>query len=94
MIVPALSEARAHRGHARAVLGRGRLEQRAEDRDLHVLRDEPAEDLGRVGLVLDERVVPGLLVVASSSSSPPSRIVACCSGSSVSRRTSWVSGEM
>ena len=37
----------AHRGHARAVLGRGRLEQRAEDRDLDVDRDEPLEDLVR-----------------------------------------------
>ena len=51
----------AHRGHARAVLGRGRLEQRAVHRDLDVLRHEPAEDLGGVGLVLDERVVTALV---------------------------------
>src|SRR3954451_11905549 len=50
----------AHRGHARAMLGRGRLQQRAEDRDLHVVGDQPLEDDGGIGLVLDERVVAGL----------------------------------
>src|SRR4051812_7061349 len=44
----------AHRGHARAVLGRGGLEQRAVDRDLHVRGHEALEDLLRAGLVLHE----------------------------------------
>src|SRR3954471_2970565 len=52
----------AHRGHARAVLGGGGLEQRAVDRDLDVGRHEPLEDLLGVGLVLDERARPGALV--------------------------------
>src|SRR5215207_5824267 len=47
----------AHRGHARAVLGRGRLEQGAEDRDLDVDRHEPLQDLLRLGLVVDQRAV-------------------------------------
>ena len=47
----------AHRGHARAVLGRRRLEQRPEHRDLDVVGDQPVQDLLRVGLVLDQRVV-------------------------------------
>ena len=42
----------AHRGHSGAVLGRRRLEQRAVDRDLEVRRDELAEHLGDVRLVL------------------------------------------
>ncbi len=97
MMSPGVLRRVAHGRHARAVLGRGRLQQRAEDRDLDVVGDEPLEDLLRVGLVLDERVLascssrlslPRVLVALAS------RIVACCSGSSVSRRTSWVSGEM
>src|SRR5688572_15684324 len=61
----------AHRGHARAVLGGGRLQQRAEDRDLDVRRDQALEDVVGVGFVLDERAlalvllaVLGLLVLA------------------------------
>src|SRR5215207_9294585 len=49
----------AHRGHARTQLRRGRLQQRPVDRDLDVVRHEPLEDLLRLRLVLDERVVPG-----------------------------------
>src|SRR5918999_1313394 len=42
----------SHRGHARAVLGRGRLEQAPEDRNLDVVGDQPPEDLlGRLRLV-------------------------------------------
>src|SRR5215213_10571835 len=57
----------AHRGHARAVLGRRRLEQRAVDRDLHVGRHEALEDVLRAGLVLDEGTRPlvALLLVAA-----------------------------
>src|SRR4051812_44554706 len=55
----------AHSGHARAVLGRGGLQQGAVDRDLHVVRDEPLEDLLGVGLVLDERAVPRALRVVA-----------------------------
>ena len=51
----------AHGGHARAVLGRGRLQQRAVDRDLHVVGHQPREDVPGLGLVLGERGVPGLL---------------------------------
>src|SRR3954464_7802497 len=50
----------AHGGHPRAVLGRRRLQQGAEDRDLHVVGHEALEDHARVGLVLDQRVVAGL----------------------------------
>src|SRR5205823_3703253 len=40
-----------HRGHAGAVLGRGRLEQRAVDLGLEIDGQEPLEDLLRLGLV-------------------------------------------
>src|SRR4051794_15295226 len=53
----------AHGGHARAQLGRRRLEQRPVERDLDVGGDEPREDLLRVGLVLDERGVAGVLML-------------------------------
>ena len=53
----------AHGGHARAQLGRRRLEQRPVERDLDVVGDEALEDLLGPGLVLDERVVAGALVV-------------------------------
>src|SRR4051812_1812277 len=53
----------AHRGHARAQLGGGGLEQRAVERDLHVRGHEPLEDLLGVGLVLHERVMPVLVLV-------------------------------
>src|ERR671932_548645 len=51
----------AHRGHARSQLGRGGLQQRPVERDLDVGRDQAREDLLRVGLVLDQRGVAGLL---------------------------------
>src|SRR5205807_3932395 len=56
----------AHRGHARAVLGSSRLEQRAVDRNLDVVRGEALEDLLRVRLVDPERAaVVGALVLAA-----------------------------
>jgi hypothetical protein len=55
----------AHGGHARAVLRRRGLEERTVDRDLDVVGDEALEDLLRPGLVLDERVVSGLVVTAA-----------------------------
>src|SRR2546423_7933633 len=45
----------AHRGHARTVLRRRRLQQCAENADLDVVRDEPAKDLLRLRLVEPER---------------------------------------
>src|SRR5918998_3474367 len=57
----------AHGGHARAVLGCGRLEQRPEDRDLDVVGDEALEDLLRLRLVEPERALligPGGLIGA------------------------------
>ena len=67
----------AHRRHAGAVLGRGRLEQRAVDRDLDVGGDEPLEDLLRAGLVLDERVraVGALLIVVAAGAAPERLLV-------------------
>src|SRR3954466_11699512 len=53
----------AHGGHARPQLGRRRLEQRPVERDLDVVGDETLEDLLGARLVLDERVVPGVLAV-------------------------------
>src|SRR5580765_1544960 len=55
----------AHRRHARALLGRGGLEQRAVDLRLEVDRQQPLEDLLRLGLedeVADEPVVVALVV--------------------------------
>src|SRR3954447_10556463 len=54
----------AHRGHARAVLGGGGLQQGAVDRDLHVVGHQALEDLLRVGLVLDERARAAVLLAA------------------------------
>src|SRR3954453_10403262 len=59
--VPGVLGGVAHGGHARAELGRAGLQQRAEDRDLHVGGDQALEDRLGVGLVLDERVL-GVLV--------------------------------
>ena len=53
----------AHRGHPRTVLGRGGFEQRAEHRDLDVVGNQPVQDLLRVRLVLDERVMAGVVLV-------------------------------
>ena len=63
----------AHRGHARAELRRGRLQQRPVDRDLDVVGHEPLEDLLGLGLVLDERVLAGLVAVVASSSASSRR---------------------
>ena len=96
MTSPAFSDALRIAVMRAPVLGRGGLQQRAVDRDLDVVGDEALEDLLGVGLVLDERVVAAscLLGAVSVLGLRSSRIVACWSGSSVSRRTSWVSGEM
>src|SRR3954451_1259149 len=51
----------AHRGHARPVLGRGGLQQRAVDRDLHVGGDHSLEDRVGARLVLADRAVPAVL---------------------------------
>ena len=87
----------AHRGHPRAQLRGRRLEQRPVDREVHVLREQLAEQLLGLRLVDPERASVRLLdlgLLASASSSIPSpKTSACCSGSSVWRRTYWVSGE-
>src|SRR5688572_20850799 len=46
---------RIHRGHARALLGRGVLEQRAENLHGYVARQQLGEDLGFVRLVIVHR---------------------------------------
>src|SRR5215217_8463766 len=92
----------AHRGHARAVLGSRRLEQRTEDRDLDVVGHQAREDLLGARLVNPERarlvdagVVIGLTARAAVVVVPVvvllvAHHVGLWSGSSVSFVTSWV----